>query len=285
MPVIEEPPLPQRYEVDEVVAVAVDPRTVYLYWEVRATTLAHARAVRPDGALCVRIASITASWDGPQVDTRDMFVDALYGDRFVQDVRPGSNIRVSLGWKSSAGFEPFAVAVEVTAPRAVAVGALAEEVARWEEQPPIAPFNDWRPDPTPPPPDVRAFDPFVPHAHTHAVLSHAAPRHAPPEPFAVPAHPAYGGPVDTGVARWDAPEASGPFEESPPRLEIERREETIVEPGWFVRGGASELSRGGPGRVLVRTVEIHRLVPGRLGAARPGGASELSRGGASDLRR
>jgi Domain of unknown function (DUF4912)/Tetratricopeptide repeat len=59
---LEEPPLPQRYEVDEVVAIAVDPRTVYVYWEVRATTLAHARAAHPGGSLCLRIASVTASW-------------------------------------------------------------------------------------------------------------------------------------------------------------------------------------------------------------------------------
>jgi hypothetical protein len=274
--VAEEPPLPQRYEVDEIVAVAVDPRTIYLYWEVRATTLAHARAVRPDGALCVRIASVTASWDGPQMDTRDMPVDALYGDRFVREIQPGSNVRVSLGWKSSAGFEPLAVAVEVTAPRAVPVGTVADEVGRWEEQAPVAPFHDWRPDALPhepPSPAARAFEPFVPHAHVAAA------------PAASFSPSLYAGPVDTGVADWNAPPAAEGAAAIPTRIEVERREEAIVEPGWFVRGGASELSRGGPGRVLVRTVEIRRLIPGRPGAPRLGGASELARGGASELTR
>ena len=49
-------------------AIAVDPRTIYFYWEVRPTTLAHARARHPEGWLCVRVASVTATWEGPLVD-------------------------------------------------------------------------------------------------------------------------------------------------------------------------------------------------------------------------
>ena len=141
---LDEPPLPERYEVDEIVAIAVDPRTLYLYWEVRPTTLAHARAEHPDGWLCVRVATVIASWEGPVVDTRDLHVDALYGDRFLRDIQPGSNVRVSVGWRSAHGFEPFAVGSEVTAPRAVPVEPVAQEVARWEAEPVDARFQSRR---------------------------------------------------------------------------------------------------------------------------------------------
>ncbi|MFT3768023.1 MAG: DUF4912 domain-containing protein [Minicystis sp.] len=255
---LDEPPLPQRYEVDEVVAIAVDPRTIYIYWEVRPTTLAHARAQHPDGALALRIASVTASWEGPVVDKRDLHVDALYGDRFIRDVQPGSNVRVSVGWKSAAGFEPLAVGTEVTAPRAVPVESVAQDVARWAEEP-VAPFAAWRPETAPPQaPRAGQPEPFVP-------------RPAMPVPWAraiAGAPPAQSAPVDTGVASWGEPGAE-------PREEIVEGEQ-IVEQSWFIAGGASELSRGGPGRV--RTVS-RRLILG----APLGGASDLLYGGASEL--
>jgi hypothetical protein len=269
---LEEPPLPQRYEVDEVVAIAVDPRTIYLYWEVRPTTLAHARAEHPEGTLCVRIASVTASWEGPVVDTRDLHVDALYGDRFIRDVQPGSNVRVSIGWKSVAGFEPLAVGAEVTAPRAVPVEAVASETARWEEEPApfaVAPFSAWRPEDQPEPPR------HAPQVHHHAPAT-ALPWSRPTSgelPNVVAA------PVDTGVAVWGEPPAAG----TGPREEITESVE-VLEESWFVAGGASELSRGGPGRT--RTVRVRRLIPGAPGPfLRAGGASELSRGGASEISR
>lgn len=248
----EEPPLPQRYEVDEVVAIAVDPRTIYLYWEVRPTTLAHAQAKDPRGELTIRIASIAASWEGPVVDTRDLHVDALYGDRFVRDIAPGSNVRVSIGWKSAAGFMPLAVGAEVTSPRAVPVESVAQEVARWEEEPAaVAPFSAWRPDANPPP----------------AAMSSGAPddRHPAPVVWSHHASGSHGAPVDTGVAVW-GPAPAGVREEI-----VEG--EIVVDEAWFIPGGASELSRGGPGRT--RTVRVHRLVPGPPGPIAFGGASEL----------
>jgi hypothetical protein len=273
----DEPPLPQRYEVDEVVAIAVDPRTIYIYWEVRPTTLARARAEQPDGVLTVRIASVTASWEGPVVDTRDLHVDALYGDRFIRDVQPGSNVRVSVGWKGAAGFEPLAVGAEVTAPRAVPVDSVAQEVARWEEEPP-APFSAWRPDDAPPvvhapPPGVHVARAEGPIPWMHATAAHGPAGH--------------GAPVDTGVALWGEVMAEASAPGTPPREEI-RDLEVVEAESWFIAGGASELSRGGPARV--RTVRVHRLIPGVPGAHAAlghlrGGASELSRGGASELSR
>jgi hypothetical protein len=271
-PALEEPPLPQRYEVDEVVAIAVDPRTVYLYWEVRPTTLAHARAAHPDGSLAVRLASVTASWEGPVVDTRDLHVDALYGDRFIRDVQPGSNVRVSVGWKSEAGFEPLAVAAEVTAPRMVPVETVSRDVARWEEEP-VLPFTTWRPEPSVAPAPAAPPDPRAPVAHTPAAARFAALVAGPPAPRLRTAAGAplsgHGVPVDTGVAVWGDP-PSGPSE-----IDVEREE--VEAEAWFQAGGASELSRGGPARV--RRWPVRLLVPGVPGLLVGfGGASELGPG-------
>ena len=251
---LDEPALPSRYEVDEVVAIAVDPRTIYLYWEVRPTTLASARAAHPEGEMCVRIACVTASWEGPVVDTRDLGVDALYGDRFVHDVRPGSNVRVSIGWKSAAGFEPLAVGAEVTAPRSVPVDSVAEDVARWE-QAPVAPFTERRPEPAARGyVEDRAFEPFLPRSSATGLSGQ--------RPGAAAAPGAHDAPIDTGFASWDA---------TTPEEIAER--EIVVEAPWFVAGGSSELSRGGPGRT--RTIRTVRLVPAPM--TQRGGASELSR--------
>jgi Domain of unknown function (DUF4912) len=283
-PLLEEPPLPERYGVDEIVAIAVDPRTIYLYWEVRPTTLAHARAVRPEGQLSVRVASVIASWEGPVVDTRDLHVDALYGDRFLRDVQPGSNVRVSVGWLSAGSFEPFAVGSEVTAPRAVPVESVAQEVARWEAEPVVAPFQSRRVDVSPiaSPPYGASF-----------ARTGAAPRRAADVAFAerARASSAHAGPVDSGVTTWGVPpvEATSAYEEAYEETYLEQYEEVgdDAQAWWSEPGGSSELGRGGPGRRL-RPVRRSRLVPGAPGAPgvpgalpAPGGAFVF--GGASDL--
>ncbi len=303
----EEPPLPERYEVDEIVAIAVDPRTLYFYWEVLPTTLAHARAEHPDGSLCVRVASVVATWEGPLVDTRDLRVDGLHGDRFLRDVQPGSNLRVSVGWSSAAGFEPFAVGAEVTAPRAVPVETVAQEMARWEAEPVVAPFQNRNADALPAGPSEQALG--------RAGLAGRPgdgpmPRHV--SPFESPSTSlerawsharGFAGPVDTGVARWtdaeEALEAVLPIEGTPPHGE-EYDDDPVLEDlaGWSEGpGGSSELGRGGPAQRL-RPVRRRRFLgglpgrPGRAGAwpawapsGAFGGASDLSPGGASDLSR
>jgi hypothetical protein len=132
--------LPDRYEVDEVVAIAVDPQTVYVYWEVRPTTLARARAASPDGALDLRVHSVSASWHGPEATSRDVKVDELYGERFLRDVTPGAHLRVSIGWLAGEQFEPFAVGMEVTAPRILPTENVAHAFGQWSPTP-VAPFT------------------------------------------------------------------------------------------------------------------------------------------------
>ncbi|MFO0586034.1 MAG: DUF4912 domain-containing protein [Polyangiaceae bacterium] len=116
--------VPEHYDVDEVVALAVDPSTFYVYWEVRPTTFAHMATRSPGGSLSLRVTAVTPGWDGPIVETRDVPIDALHGDHFIHHVRPRADVRVSVGWVSDGRFDPIAIGAEVSAPRAfVAAGA------------------------------------------------------------------------------------------------------------------------------------------------------------------
>jgi hypothetical protein len=196
--------LPDRYDVDEIVAIAVDPRTLYLYWEVRPTTLARARARRSEGFLSVRVVGVTASWSGPQVRIRDLRVDALFGDRFVREIDPGANVRVSVGWKAGGDFEPFAVGVEVTVPHLAPMAAVAQDVAVWApEAPNGAPgggATPWEPA-APSAPDVggggRVDD------GGGAVRLRASRGFSPPPSAGRPPSQA---PVDSGVVMWTSAE-------------------------------------------------------------------------------
>ena len=130
---------PARYEIDEVVAIAVDPRTIYLYWEIRPTTLAHARKRTPEGRLAIRIVSVLAGLRRPITRKREINVDALHGDLYVHDIEPGSHVRVAIGWLASSFEEPFAVGIEVAAPQ-----------AHYRSKRPVSlPLRDGAPKPTP----------------------------------------------------------------------------------------------------------------------------------------
>lgn len=130
-PSIEELPLPERYNVDEIVGIAVDPTTVYVYWEVRPVVLARAHARLSGGTMVVRLVSVTPTWDGPLVEQRDLPIDALYGDAYVRGLRPGSNVRIGVGWLAHGDFAPFAIGDPVATPRKEPAFATASTVARW----------------------------------------------------------------------------------------------------------------------------------------------------------
>jgi hypothetical protein len=250
-----EAPLPDRYGVDEIVAIAVDPRSIYLYWEIRPTTLARARARRPDGSLCIRVIAVAPSWEGPIVNARDVAVSALFGDLFIRDLEPGSNVRVSVGWLAGAEFEPLAVGAEISAPRATPAETLGQQVAQWS------------PDPIRPPPARPVTSPVI----MEAARERAHRRNA-------------GG--TAGAAAGDAPRGAedrrtasideahwGPTRG--PRAGL-----TTSAPARIARWtthpiGASELGRS-------PTWEESAHVERKLGR---GGASELGRGGASERAR
>jgi hypothetical protein len=107
------------FEVDEIVALAVDPHTVYLYWEVKPSTFAAARADDPSGSLVVRVLTTSPGEPEPRSVVRDIPVDALFGELFLHGVPAQANVRVSIGYSSWAGGTTIAVGADVTTGGAV----------------------------------------------------------------------------------------------------------------------------------------------------------------------
>jgi hypothetical protein len=101
---LDDTPLPTRYDVDECVGIPVDPTTLYVYWEARAATLEALRAANPSGALVLRAVVVAPTWDGPQTRTRDHVLDASLGELFVRELPPGCVVRAAIGWKAGEGF-------------------------------------------------------------------------------------------------------------------------------------------------------------------------------------
>lgn len=239
-----DPTLPARYDVDEIVAIAVDPFTLYLYWEVRPLTFAKAQSQKPDGRLVVRVVSVTPSWDKPFVETADIPVDALYGDRFLRDVRPGSNLRISVGWLSDGELLPFAVGDEVSSPRAEP---LALTVREAEERGEISAVGAKTVEARPGAAALHApflAAPFlvaIPDDASFAARVEAASHR---RPAAVAA------PIDTGVAHFERPLPDGAptAEGASPQVAASNRAERVIQhlaqtrsARRVVLGGASEL--------------------------------------------
>lgn len=109
-------PLPPRYDVDECVAMPVDPTTIYVYWEIREETFAMMRKDSDHGHVSLRVLVIVPTWDGPKIATRDIDVHAPVGDWFLRELPENAVVRVAVGWKSDQGFVPAAhtYAVEPT---------------------------------------------------------------------------------------------------------------------------------------------------------------------------
>jgi hypothetical protein len=123
--------LPPRYDVDECVAVSVDPTTLFTYWEVRSTTLAHVRRSRPDGVVALRVVVVTPSWDGPMSRSWDIDVGESLGDWFIRDLPAGSVVRVAIGWRSGDVFLPIAHSPALETPPDKPSRLLADVWVRW----------------------------------------------------------------------------------------------------------------------------------------------------------
>lgn len=126
--------LADRYDVDEVVAIAVDPHTVYVYWEVRAATLAPLRIDHPEGALTLRVLIVPVG-SVATTDARDVRVDAAIGELFVRDLPANAEIRVAIGWlgaraNEASVFHPVAVGLELATPREAPAPEIAVQFGR-----------------------------------------------------------------------------------------------------------------------------------------------------------
>jgi hypothetical protein len=154
---LDEAPLPARYGVDECVAMAVDPTTLYVYWETRPKTGARARRAlaRSDGGASsrgaqgeietpitstLRVLVVEPTDRGPRVETRDFEVLELeLGEYFVRDLPTGAILRAAIGLRAADRFLPIAHTLDVEAPPAGPAEAVAHEVALWSERETTAP--------------------------------------------------------------------------------------------------------------------------------------------------
>jgi hypothetical protein len=131
---LDDAPLPEYYDVDECVAIPVDPRTLYVYWEARDATLEPLRAAYPGGVLALRLVIVVATWDGPESSLRDHEVPQKFGDYFARDLPPGSIVRVALGWKRGGAFVPIAHSPTLETPADSPSPLLADVLLRWTPQ-------------------------------------------------------------------------------------------------------------------------------------------------------
>lgn len=131
---LDDKPLPPRYDVDECVAIPVDPTTMFVYWEVRDATRAHLEKTRPGGAVTLRALVVIPTWDGPRVEVRDFTVGATLGDFFVRDLPRGAVVRAAIGWRAAEAFVPSAhsPALETLANEPSPL--MADRLMRWTPQ-------------------------------------------------------------------------------------------------------------------------------------------------------
>jgi hypothetical protein len=125
--------LPWRYDVDECVAVSVDPSTLFVYWEIREETLAHVRRSRTDGSVALRVLVITPSWEGPRSTTTDVEVGEPIADWFIRSLPAGAIVRVAVGWRQGGVFLPIAHSSAIETPPDAPSPMLAEAFLSWSE--------------------------------------------------------------------------------------------------------------------------------------------------------
>ncbi len=128
---LDDQPLPPRYDVDECVAIPVDPTSLYVYWEARVATLEQLRKARPGGGLVLRVVVVSPSWDGPQTTTRDQPLDATLGDTFVRDLPAGCVVRAAVGWRDGEAFESIAHSPALETPPREPSPLVADVLVRW----------------------------------------------------------------------------------------------------------------------------------------------------------
>jgi hypothetical protein len=131
---LDDAPLPPRYDVDECVAIPVDPRTLYIYWEVRERTLQYVRAVRPDGVIALRVVVVVPTWDGPRSSVHDLDVHATLGDHFERDLPAGCIVRVAIGYRHGESFVAIAHSPALDTPPGAPSPLVADVLVRWTPQ-------------------------------------------------------------------------------------------------------------------------------------------------------
>jgi hypothetical protein len=131
MGMLDDAPLPSKYDVDECVALPVDPETLFVYWEVRDRTRAHFEATRPGGVFTLRVLVVSPAWDGPRSSVRDIDVSAALGDTFVRELPKGAVVRAAIGWRVGSELIPIAHSPALETPPGAPAPVPADVLIRW----------------------------------------------------------------------------------------------------------------------------------------------------------
>jgi hypothetical protein len=131
---LDDAPLPTKYDVDECVAIPVDPRTLYVYWEVRERTLDYVRAERPGGTVALRVVVVVPTWSGPRSSVRDHDVHATLGDYVVHDLPAGCVVRAAIGYRVGDAFVSIAHSPALDTPPEGPSPIVGDVLLRWTPQ-------------------------------------------------------------------------------------------------------------------------------------------------------
>jgi hypothetical protein len=128
---LDDAPLPAKYDVDECVALPVDPETLFVYWEVRDRTRAHFEATRPGGVFAVRVLVVSPAWEGPRSSVRDIDVTSAIGEVFVRELPKGAVVRAAIGWRVGGELVPIAHSPALETPPGAPAPFPADVLVRW----------------------------------------------------------------------------------------------------------------------------------------------------------
>ncbi|MEO7112416.1 MAG: DUF4912 domain-containing protein [Polyangiaceae bacterium] len=137
MGMLDDAPLPPKYDVDECVAIAVDPKTIFVYWEIRDETRRRLERTRPGGYVALRLLIIEGTWDGPRTTSRDVEVHTSVGDWFMRDLPPGAVVRAAIGWQTADAFVPVAHSPALEAQPNSPSPLIADGLIRWTAEGPV----------------------------------------------------------------------------------------------------------------------------------------------------
>lgn len=128
---LDDAPLPPRYDVNECVALAVDPHTVYVYWEVRERTIDDLRPSSAGPAIVIRVVAVEPAWTGPNSSIRDIDVRATLGELFVHDLVEGAVVRAAVGVRRGAEFVPIVHSAALEMPSSSPAPLTGTKLVRW----------------------------------------------------------------------------------------------------------------------------------------------------------
>jgi hypothetical protein len=98
----------------ELVALATNAHTAYVYWDMQPRRFARLRAAKPNGRLVLRLLCMSNTG---KASNHDLYVDALRGDTFVHGLLPEAKLHFCIGYKCGEVFDAIVVGEALSMPR------------------------------------------------------------------------------------------------------------------------------------------------------------------------